>query len=130
MHSKIIFNQRSIKKWKLGGVKNQRMLFSTEKGLHQLLTWNKSTTWKRIWVKTMVRFLANLMRNYWYFLFKEDWSDCDDAVSVNECLFCSKISRNLEKNMEHMTKVHNFFIPDIDYVTDLDGLLTYLGNLI
>ncbi|CAD5113021.1 DgyrCDS2223 [Dimorphilus gyrociliatus] len=57
----------------------------------------------------------------------EEWSDCDDALSANECLFCSKVCDDMEKNMEHMTVVHNFFIPDIDYVSDLEGLLSYLG---
>lgn len=57
----------------------------------------------------------------------EDWSDCDDALDVKECLFCSKASNDLESNMKHMTIVHSFFIPDIDYVSDLEGLLTYLG---
>jgi pre-60S factor REI1 len=26
-----------------------------------------------------------------------------------------------------MSEAHSFFVPDLDYVTDLEGLLTYLG---
>jgi pre-60S factor REI1 len=32
--------------------------------------------------------------------------------------------------MDHMTAVHSFFIPDIEYLTNLHGLLTYLAHKI
>ncbi|KAG0316560.1 hypothetical protein BGZ99_006829 [Dissophora globulifera] len=31
-------------------------------------------------------------------------------------------------NVEHMTKAHGFFIPDIEYLVDLEGLIKYLGE--
>lgn len=50
------------------------------------------------------------------------------AIPVTECLFCSHHSRSLLKNVAHMTKVHSFFIPDIEYLQDLQGLFSYLGE--
>lgn len=45
-----------------------------------------------------------------------------------DCLFCIHQSEDLENNMEHMAKAHSFFIPDIEYLVDLEGLLEFLGN--
>ncbi|XP_018413955.1 PREDICTED: zinc finger protein 622 isoform X2 [Nanorana parkeri] len=50
------------------------------------------------------------------------------AFAVTECLFCSHHSRSLLKNVAHMTKVHSFFIPDIEFLQDLQGLISYLGE--
>jgi pre-60S factor REI1 len=51
-------------------------------------------------------------------------------LTEHDCLFCSTISDSLEDNMTHMTKVHSFFIPDIEYLVDLQGLIRYLGEKI
>ncbi|KAM6282432.1 cytoplasmic 60S subunit biogenesis factor ZNF622 isoform 1-T1 [Porphyrio hochstetteri] len=50
------------------------------------------------------------------------------AIPVTDCLFCPHHSRSLTKNVAHMTKVHSFFIPDIEYLVDLRGLIKYLGE--
>ncbi|XP_072267959.1 cytoplasmic 60S subunit biogenesis factor ZNF622 [Pyxicephalus adspersus] len=50
------------------------------------------------------------------------------AIPVTECLFCSHHSRSLVKNVAHMTKIHSFFIPDVEYLQDLHGLISYLGE--
>ena len=60
----------------------------------------------------------------------ESVESCDgDALGLEECLFCSNISKTLEKNLDHMTTSHSFFIPDVEYLADLEGLITYLGEL-
>ncbi|XP_078395265.1 cytoplasmic 60S subunit biogenesis factor ZNF622 [Cetorhinus maximus] len=51
-----------------------------------------------------------------------------DTIPITDCLFCSHHSRSLVKNMDHMTKSHSFFIPDIEYLVDLRGLIKYLGE--
>ncbi|XP_060630657.1 cytoplasmic 60S subunit biogenesis factor ZNF622 [Anolis sagrei] len=51
-----------------------------------------------------------------------------DAIPVTDCLFCSHHSSTLMKNVSHMTKAHSFFIPDIEYLVDLRGLIKYLGE--
>ncbi|ESK92937.1 zinc finger protein 622-like protein [Moniliophthora roreri MCA 2997] len=46
------------------------------------------------------------------------------------CLFCSLQSSTLEDNLSHMSSAHSFFIPDSEYLIDLSGLITYLGEKI
>lgn len=50
------------------------------------------------------------------------------VIPVTDCLFCLHHSRSLVKNVAHMTKVHSFFIPDIEFLQDLEGLIHYLGR--
>ncbi|XP_062848981.1 cytoplasmic 60S subunit biogenesis factor ZNF622 [Trichomycterus rosablanca] len=50
------------------------------------------------------------------------------SIPATDCLFCSHHSRSLSKNVLHMTKTHSFFIPDLEYLVDLRGLLAYLGE--
>ncbi|XP_043921154.1 zinc finger protein 622 [Protopterus annectens] len=50
------------------------------------------------------------------------------AIAVTDCLFCSHHSHSLMKSVTHMTKEHSFFIPDIEYLVNLKGLLAYLGE--
>lgn len=66
-------------------------------------------------------------------LLDEDY-DGDEAaemlarvVKIDTCLFCDKKSANIHKNIAHMNLHHGFFIPEEQYVIDLDGLLEYLG---
>lgn len=50
------------------------------------------------------------------------------SIPVTDCLFCSHHSKSLMKNVTHMTKVHSFFIPDVEFLVDLKGLIRYLGE--
>lgn len=50
------------------------------------------------------------------------------SIPVTDCLFCSHHSKSLMKNLSHMTKVHSFFIPDVEFLVDLKGLIGYLGE--
>lgn len=51
-------------------------------------------------------------------------------LEETDCLFCTTKSSTFEENMTHMTTVHSFFIPDIEYLVDLKGLIRYLGEKI
>lgn len=51
-------------------------------------------------------------------------------IPVTQCLFCPQTSASLEDNLTHMSVVHSFFIPDAEYLVDLSGLTTYLGEKI
>ncbi|XP_030302141.1 zinc finger protein 622 [Calypte anna] len=50
------------------------------------------------------------------------------AIPITDCLFCTHHSRSLTKNVAHMSRAHSFFIPDIEYLVDLGGLIKYLGE--
>ena len=49
-------------------------------------------------------------------------------LSLEECLFCSLKSSNLEENLSHMAHTHSFFLPDFEFVSNLRGLIEYLGQ--
>ena len=49
-------------------------------------------------------------------------------MPLNECMFCSHASHDLECNVAHMTERHSFFLPDAEYLADLEGMLAYLGE--
>jgi len=51
-------------------------------------------------------------------------------LEETECLFCDYKGQTFEEKMEHMTIEHTFFIPDIEYLSNLKGLITYLGEKI
>ena len=52
-------------------------------------------------------------------------------ISPLQCLFCSvPTSKSIDENVSHMASAHSFFIPDLEYLTDLSGLLSFLGERI
>ncbi|KAI9442441.1 C2H2 type zinc-finger-domain-containing protein [Lactarius indigo] len=51
-------------------------------------------------------------------------------LSPTDCLFCVHASTSIADNLLHMSGEHSFFIPDIEYLTDPTGLVTYLGEKI
>ncbi|TKA66440.1 hypothetical protein B0A49_08680 [Cryomyces minteri] len=53
-----------------------------------------------------------------------------ENVDLTKCLFCNFDSPNEVLNMNHMQKQHGLFIPESDYLADLDGLLGYLREKI
>lgn len=61
----------------------------------------------------------------------DEWDDdIENPITNNECMFCSHQSDNLVENVKHMSVVHSFFIPDADYLVDMEGLLVYLADKI
>lgn len=49
-----------------------------------------------------------------------------DAVSINACLFCNFESSDLATNVAHMERTHGMFIPEKQYLVDLEGLIRSL----
>lgn len=45
---------------------------------------------------------------------------------TTRCLFCSENAADVNSNVDHMFKTHGMFIPEKDYLVDLDGLIRYL----
>lgn len=66
-------------------------------------------------------------------LLDEDYDEDEAAellarvVPEDTCLFCTKKSANIKSNLNHMEVVHGFFIPEEQYLIDLEGLMEYLG---
>lgn len=49
-------------------------------------------------------------------------------IPPNGCLFCAHTSEDIESNLQHMAIQHSFFLPDTEYLVDVEGLLQYLGE--
>ena len=58
----------------------------------------------------------------------DEWEDEEEAIPMTSCLFCNQKSETLESNLEHMSTYHSFFIPDLEYVVDIEGLMSYIGE--
>lgn len=59
----------------------------------------------------------------------DEWDeDFENPIANNDCIFCGEHSADFVENVKHMSIVHSFYIPDTDYVVDLEGLLMYLGE--
>ncbi|SAL97529.1 hypothetical protein [Absidia glauca] len=56
----------------------------------------------------------------------EDTVDSGINRSIISCLFCSHTSDHLDANIHHMVQQHGFFLPDIEYLMDIPGLISYL----
>jgi pre-60S factor REI1 len=55
---------------------------------------------------------------------EEDGPDWDPT----HCLFCGKDHKgDVEACVAHMHSAHGFFVPDLEFVKDLTGILQYLG---
>ncbi|CAG5018459.1 unnamed protein product [Parnassius apollo] len=65
----------------------------------------------------------------------DEWDECrikdsDSLIKPRDCLFCTHHSKNMVKNLKHMSEAHSFFIPDVEYCVNVKGLLLYLGEKI
>lgn len=49
-------------------------------------------------------------------------------LAAEECIFCNRSFETFESNMEHMAKDHSLYIPDLDFIDDLTGLVRYLAD--
>ncbi|OIW09259.1 hypothetical protein TanjilG_01230 [Lupinus angustifolius] len=57
----------------------------------------------------------------------EDNDDSFEELDPSCCFMCDQEHKTIESCMVHMHKHHGFFIPDVEYLKDPKGLLTYLG---
>jgi pre-60S factor REI1 len=56
--------------------------------------------------------------------------DVPTEVSLKRCLFCNYDSPDVTCNATHMERVHGMFIPEREYLVDLDGLIGALHEKI
>jgi pre-60S factor REI1 len=56
-----------------------------------------------------------------------DDDDSEEELDPSCCFMCDLEHDTIESCMVHMHKQHGFFIPDVEYLKDAKGLLTYLG---
>ena len=62
---------------------------------------------------------------------RESESDAEqENFSPLQCLFCNVESTTLDSNLTHMSRTHSFFIPDAEYLIDVESLLSYLFAIV
>ncbi|RDL38290.1 uncharacterized protein BP5553_02630 [Venustampulla echinocandica] len=54
----------------------------------------------------------------------------EEDFSPQQCLFCNVESASLESNLTHMSHAHSFFIPNAEYLIDVESLLSYLFAIV
>ncbi|KAF5743396.1 putative transcription factor [Tripterygium wilfordii] len=57
----------------------------------------------------------------------DDHVDVENKLDPSCCFMCDQEHDTIESCMVHMHKHHGFFIPDVEYLKDPKGLLTFLG---
>ena len=50
----------------------------------------------------------------------------EESFSPLQCLFCVVESATMDSNLTHMSHAHSFFIPNSEYLIDMESLLSYL----
>jgi pre-60S factor REI1 len=50
----------------------------------------------------------------------------EPAWTLQSCIFCNYDSPTIALNITHMERIHGMFIPERNYVADLDGLVKFL----
>ena len=54
----------------------------------------------------------------------------NEKITITECIYCGKNSREVERNVKHMFNEHGLFIPERSFLIDLNGLLEFLIRVI
>ena len=61
---------------------------------------------------------------------QSDAAPIESQEALTRCLFCNTSSKSSDLNLVHMKKSHGLFIPERDYLDDMDGLLQWLDDRI
>uniref|UniRef100_K3WIE7 C2H2-type domain-containing protein n=1 Tax=Globisporangium ultimum (strain ATCC 200006 / CBS 805.95 / DAOM BR144) TaxID=431595 RepID=K3WIE7_GLOUD len=49
-------------------------------------------------------------------------------LTKEDCIFCAHKAADFDANLSHMLKEHGFFIPDVEFLVDAEGLVDYLAE--
>lgn len=78
----------------------------------------------------------------WATLSDDDWSDegseneaelvaaAGSELLNTDCFYCGRHSNEIEANVRHMSRRHGLYVPERSYLVDLDGLLTFVREVI
>jgi pre-60S factor REI1 len=61
---------------------------------------------------------------------EDEQNEEEEEFRPLECLFCNSTATSLEANLGHMSLAHSFFIPDAEYLIDVESFLSYLFTVI
>ncbi len=49
-------------------------------------------------------------------------------LPLEACIFCREVAATFTDSMEHMVRVHGLYIPDLEFLSDFEGLVRYLSD--
>lgn len=49
-------------------------------------------------------------------------------LAKEDCIFCTHHAEDFDSNLSHMLKEHGFFIPDVEFLVNAEGLVGYLSE--
>ncbi|CAI5738704.1 unnamed protein product [Peronospora destructor] len=49
-------------------------------------------------------------------------------LEKEDCIFCTHQAADFDASLDHMLKEHGFFIPDVEFLVDPEGLIKYLAE--
>lgn len=60
----------------------------------------------------------------------EDEEELVEVMPLSYCFYCGKNNQEIEHNIKHMFNDHGLYIPERAYLQDLEGLLTFVNEVI
>ncbi|KAK6463418.1 C2H2 type zinc-finger-domain-containing protein [Scheffersomyces coipomensis] len=58
-------------------------------------------------------------------------SDIDlDSIPIDHCFYCGQDNQEIENNVKHMFNKHGLYIPERSFLTNIEGLLHYISDII
>ena len=60
--------------------------------------------------------------------FEDDEEEEDIEITAQMSIFDEKTFESTEENLKYMEETYGFFIPDKEFLTDLEGFIVYLGS--
>lgn len=56
--------------------------------------------------------------------------DSENLLPNHFCFYCGENNHELERNIRHMSHQHGLYIPERSYLVDLNGLMTFMNEVI
>jgi pre-60S factor REI1 len=56
----------------------------------------------------------------------QERTEAAPKLDLNQCIFSEKRFDDFEGALSHMARQYGFFIPDVEYLADPEGLVQYL----
>lgn len=61
---------------------------------------------------------------------EEEYADAGVELPNHYCFYCGKNNEEIEQNIRHMSHQHGLYIPERSFLSDLEGLLTFVNEVI
>eukprot|EP00053_Salpingoeca_punica_P009887 m.89001 g.89001 ORF g.89001 m.89001 type:complete len:453 (-) comp15210_c0_seq1:177-1535(-) len=56
----------------------------------------------------------------------DETEELKSTLKLSDCIFCTSELDSFEASLKHMASTHSFFVPDMEFLVDMEGLIGYL----